>query len=219
MHINFRGFAHLTLVVIVVIVGIVGLLYFSWQKGLIKTIPKQQVSPIPTTTLNGISEWKTYRNEEYNFEFKYPSEWVNKPVASENTISQFGEYFEGGEPGSSSPQYFYISIEPYETIFAQDIKNDGTEIINQEKVRIENKIYDLYTHKQFEVEATYKIIDYIPIKDTNRADLYLYFSHTVAECSMLPPDAQVECLKENESNNAFYQDIRNQILSTFKILE
>lgn len=195
-------------------ITLVGIGYYVFKSDQIKPSPQVSVSPTPPTT-----DWKTYKNQEYGFKFKYPPDWIIQPVASENTIGQFGEYFEGGEPGGSSPLYLYISIKPYETIFAQDIKNDGTEVINHEKVKIDDKIYDLNTHKQFEVEAAYKIIDYIPIKDINRADLYLYFSHTNTGCSILPADTQDECLKVNDKNNVIYRNIRNQILSTFKFID
>lgn len=55
MHRNSKGFAHFFLIVIVLIVGISGLLYYTWQKGLIKTSLQNVVSPTPTQFSNQTS--------------------------------------------------------------------------------------------------------------------------------------------------------------------
>lgn len=57
---NQKGFALLPLLVILILAGAAG--YFVWQK-------KSQTSQIP-------SDWKTYRNEKYGFEVKYPKGYV-----------------------------------------------------------------------------------------------------------------------------------------------
>ena len=61
--------------------------YFTWQKTekiseitSSEIIQKEQISEIP-------ADWKTYRNEEYGFEFKYPPNWeflVNDPYGKKN---------------------------------------------------------------------------------------------------------------------------------------
>ena len=83
---NQKGFANIILViVIVVLVGAVG--YFSFVK---KSEPiAQQPTPTPTQTntptknptptqtpKDEIASWKTYGNDQYGFEFKYPANYV-----------------------------------------------------------------------------------------------------------------------------------------------
>src|SRR3990172_12307598 len=46
---NQNGFVHLFFVIVILIIGIGGLLYYSWQKGLIKTTPSHEPSPTPTS--------------------------------------------------------------------------------------------------------------------------------------------------------------------------
>ena len=76
-----KGFAHLFLLVVVVVIGIGGLHYYSWQKGLIKTTPNQEVPLTPTTTIDETANWKTYKNTKYNYSLKYPDNFftTNSP--------------------------------------------------------------------------------------------------------------------------------------------
>ncbi|KKR30382.1 hypothetical protein A2715_01075 [Candidatus Woesebacteria bacterium RIFCSPHIGHO2_01_FULL_39_32] len=72
MNKNSKGFAHFFLVVVIVVIGIGGLLYYSWQRGLIKTKPNQEISPTPTVSSNETADWKTYINSDYGFQFSFP---------------------------------------------------------------------------------------------------------------------------------------------------
>ncbi|OGM21933.1 hypothetical protein A2863_04195 [Candidatus Woesebacteria bacterium RIFCSPHIGHO2_01_FULL_38_9b] len=67
-----KGFVHLLLLVVITIIGVSGLLYYSWQKGLINTTPPKNTTPIPTINIDETANWKTYINNEFGFEFKYP---------------------------------------------------------------------------------------------------------------------------------------------------
>ncbi|KKR11845.1 MAG: hypothetical protein UT39_C0002G0026 [Candidatus Woesebacteria bacterium GW2011_GWA1_39_21] len=190
-----------------------------YQNRMLKQYSKEIVKTKPNATENTTDNWKTYKNDKWGFEFMYPSDWESQSVNSKDIIFQLGEYFDGGDPGGSSPMIFYISTQPYERTFAQDIISDGTEIISQESVNIDNKTFQLNTHKQFEVESAYKIIDYIPVRNLKPNDLYLYFSHTSAGCSNITVDQQSKCNLDNEANVTKYKDLRNQILSTFNFTE
>lgn len=68
------GVVHLFLVVVIVFIGIGGLIYYSWQKGLMKTNQIDNVFPTPTSTENETANWKTYNNKKFNYAIKYPPE-------------------------------------------------------------------------------------------------------------------------------------------------
>ena len=45
----------------------------------------QSPSPSPSQTEIDTSDWKTYRNEEFGFEFRYPSDWtISDPIPNSN---------------------------------------------------------------------------------------------------------------------------------------
>ena len=76
---SISGFTHLFLVVIIVLIGIAGILYYSWQKGLIKTTSTQDAIPTPTGIIKETISWKTFENDEY--QIKYPPDWLLGPFS------------------------------------------------------------------------------------------------------------------------------------------
>lgn len=83
---NHKGFTNIILVlVIVILVGTVG--YFTLtrkQEPITQTImppptttqtPPTQTPTTPTSVVDKTVNWKTYRNEEFGFEFSYPKEF------------------------------------------------------------------------------------------------------------------------------------------------
>ena len=89
------GFAHIIVLVLIVLVGVGGIGYWMYKNGQIKVTPSQnqQQNTLTTTPAPQIpSDWKTYRNEEYGFEFKYPSNLYyedNPEFPGGNSISFF----------------------------------------------------------------------------------------------------------------------------------
>ena len=80
---NQKGFANIVLViVIVVLVGAVG--YFAFVKKM-EPVTQQPTSPATTQTstpqqpsptpINETANWKTYKNDTYSFEVKYPPDY------------------------------------------------------------------------------------------------------------------------------------------------
>lgn len=51
--------------------------------------PTPTVSPTPTPIID-ISDWKTYRNDKYGFEFKYPKDWIGGG-GTEYDLSKLGD--------------------------------------------------------------------------------------------------------------------------------
>lgn len=78
-NIKFReGFTPIATILIIIAILAIGLGYFAFKKadsipGDDKFIIDNQDQP-PSTSET--SNWKTYHNEKYRFEFKYPSQWT-----------------------------------------------------------------------------------------------------------------------------------------------
>ena len=111
MDINQKGFANIALIALVVVLaGTVG--YFALVK---KQEPvAQQTTPPSTTTqtptsqqpsptpINETANWKTYRNDKFGFEFKYPAELiaVSSGPSEEQQKLDRGEMISGTVPPS-----------------------------------------------------------------------------------------------------------------------
>ncbi len=78
---NQLGLSAIIVAVIIVLVVVSAGGILVWYKGWLPKIITQKVTPTPriapTPTPNETATWKTYRNEEYGYEVKYPEDWIN----------------------------------------------------------------------------------------------------------------------------------------------
>jgi len=89
------GIIHLALITFIgiILIGIVGIVVYQ-STPLKKFLPSQyqRFAPLPSPTpesQSDISEWKTYRNEEYRFETKYDPVSSPELVEGTETVGQF----------------------------------------------------------------------------------------------------------------------------------
>lgn len=74
--------------IVIVIAAIIVAGVLAWQEGWIgQFVAAPTPAPTPDETVN----WKTYKNEEYGFEIKYPNQWGNISDASNADIYQSGD--------------------------------------------------------------------------------------------------------------------------------
>ena len=157
----------------------------------------------PTSTLNETSDWKTYRNEEYGLEVKYPpntkiEESGQYSIKSILMIDDSKKVDSGYEFSFLSPRVFEIDVHP--TNLVEDQYNtalsymvvpgsiSNIRIDNEEAVILKRNWNDLYS-------------EVILIKHDSRLYTLLYLEDDI------------------KLNNHGNYDIAKKILSTFKFIE
>jgi len=107
--------------------------------------PIPQKSPSPT--LDETTEWKTYRNDEYGFEFQYPDTWFfqEPPNWSDKESVYFfevgitPEYSLGGHPGN---EVLFLTLLDYPNsleTYRQDLLQLGEEDVTVTMIQIDSK--------------------------------------------------------------------------------
>ena len=62
------------IIIVVLALAVVSLVYTGWSKGYLNFGSKNESSVSTQQDQNEIAGWKTYTNEKYGFEFKYPKD-------------------------------------------------------------------------------------------------------------------------------------------------
>ncbi|MDQ5969220.1 MAG: hypothetical protein QG579_377 [Patescibacteria group bacterium] len=138
---------------LIIIAGIV-----SWTA--ILFYPKQTNKNSPVS-VNETDNWKTYRNDTYGFEFKYPSDWVVEHEINSGDLDRVILYL---------PRDFGTGV----TFVATDSKLGGGieldrlekegKMQKKEKIVLNNIEYSVYYYNNNEYEMPYEIIIYF-VKD------------------------------------------------------
>ena len=187
-----RGFAHLFLAVVIVLIGLGGLLYFSWQKGLVKTAP-EETSLTPTS--NPTKDWKLYSRQEISFQ--YPPTWKEKPIQL---------------TGSGS----YLEIENESGIFTFIFTNRGNYNNGTEK-----PYSSLQEYTNMPYPGVERIIDgqeamqYLPRAGSENVNSVYFFSKDQKQIYTIELTTNVKTEEQIEKG----QKLFDQIISTFKFLD
>ena len=104
-HMNQKGFANIVLIIIIVaIIAVGGYFVFSKKSVTPGTATNQQQTnnPVTPTAQDTTANWKTYRNDKFGFEFKYPAELtaVSSGPSEEQKKLDRGEMISGTVPPS-----------------------------------------------------------------------------------------------------------------------
>lgn len=168
-----------------------------------RTGPKCEFSPCPTgSKTDGTSTWKTYKNTDYGFYFKYPDKWgyqiqKNSFSDSKSTILlaiNFGKY-EYEDPGGSKisptipPAYVSLTIFKYN----KDIASPLDTFVKDGSYSTPAKVSNIMVNG---IEA--KKVEHLACQSGNCEDVLIFRSGTIFDFFVQNGDGDL-----------------NQILSTF----
>ena len=98
----------IVLTILLILTGVFGIWYFS------NPLPTEEADGSTSLTTSKFADWKTYRNEEYGFEIKYPSEFTY-------TTNSYSRGFQVLFTGSSA--FFTVNVRNDELGLGVDLKN------------------------------------------------------------------------------------------------
>lgn len=175
--------------------------------------PKSDSPSTPLGTVDDIANWKTYRNEEYGFEFKYPADWKTFTV---DNYSESRDFLVGFRPPVKPENY---NEGPYISLF-----------YNHNPLNLALSTYFENQSNNYEDIRYLPFLDVPPteVKDINGINFHTfllpgvittrhtYFSKKLGIFEFYKP--------EDLSYTEYYSDIElvgiySDIISTFKFIE
>lgn len=205
---SFTGPTLLMSVLIVLLLVTSAFLYFQ------NADLRKQNAPLQTTsalfpTPNPIASLKTYKNEEYGFEFKYPQSWrINNKELSDNTIFNLKSDIDSGVPyGPIDPpptSKYFISVGMINNV------TNLNEWITNDNGGIKNNI-SIMKDRSF---TYYKITDIPSMSGQLSYYIQLKQKNSYLSLILFPYSEDEEYKNQNEATA-----VMNQILSTLKVLK
>jgi len=218
---NQRGFSKIAIIIIVLI--LIGGAYFVFSKkgeNVIVQNAKNQNSQSSNSSIDQLStdNWKTYRNDEFGFEIKYPFSWLYKDVSDANLSA----YLVLG-----AKKDFDNNILPVFSMGAREENGAmwiayGAEIDNDENIAITKSIESLLEEKEYRHTAEIKKEEDIIVNGKNGKIIYIkgnQSSNNIDRWVFIPGDDGFLYLLGIVFDKPLYSDIFNQIISTFKTVK
>lgn len=152
---------------------------------------------------NDTTDWKTYRNEEYGFEIKYPPDWYKEEINIPHSEDDYSFYLKPNEPSVNRDIFLIVQIlrnRQAQNLYSGIKRNPNTLIKT-----IGN--YNFYTYGPFSIDG---MIEWN--YHTGDENLIARFGLGIGTRNDPPP------LPEAKEVEKEFQDFE-QILSTFKFLD
>jgi hypothetical protein len=185
----------LVIILIVVIVALSGVII--WQNLGSKSPAVNNQPPISDET----ADWKTYTNEQYGFEMKYPSDW--SPIEITDSLQRQHLYHFQTPDGEI---VFNVGQESYTASLEEYINSTKNTLLNAEGGN-----YIVSEKKEITVDGR-KAIE-IPNRGNNYEEVLIFVKNDNSIYEI------VFTTKSNRDDVLILAEVLNQMLSTFKFIK
>lgn len=162
-----------------------------------RTGPNCEFVPCPSSAID-TSAWKTYRNEEYGYEIKYPPEWQREWVSEQVDFYQVN-FSHSQVIGDLKDIYAEFSIS------AKEVSSDFIDLWNKSLIFRAKELKEIGGVKVKVIDDPHSPITYPEGKFYQFVQGRIYY--------------QIFTVIRREDQLKLYQDLFTQILSTFKLIE